>query len=565
MAPPQPRKGPTRIPQNPLMGGYSPYGPPNSGSPMDFTKGQGLPGQPTAAWPGGYSPYGPPNSGSPMYFTKGQGLPGQPTAAWPGGYSPYGPPNSGSPMRQGSFSPVIPRSTNPDVDMSQYGPVTQPSMQAGMLMPFSPAGGVMSAVGRANTAINNPLVLGIQRNMEIGQQSGPGASWRVGPQAPASPLTPAAQAQMDFMQRQEEARQQNRYGSPADPNRLTPDQKLQIAEQASLNREGSMQPGGAQMQQRFAPESPLGMRADTFQRGQMGVDRKEGVFIQEGGRGSNQTYLEFNKTREGALAAAQEKARARREDPTAQGYRSPEERAALIQQGLDRRQSAIEAGLPKQRAEEKRMKLQDRSLKRAVTRGLNPLSPQAQALYPEAAGRLRAARMGGGQPNVQANAANPLRTGPGGTVTAQDKENASTLASSIAYGVPGPPDKAGNPTQGPPPNPFVASMGADPENDPTIGKVHSGMIANLHSPTQVRPTPDDLRQLRNYADALSTLQGDDAFTGDGLVVPGLWKALVDIPADASDESFSKWYSRFIREAPVAGNESVGRWELPIGM
>jgi hypothetical protein len=549
MSPPQPRKGPTRVPQNPLMGGVPQiprvqFGAMPNGQmvPRDvLSPNQQLDWERARREAGGSSPISNPLMGDVPQVPRAQ------FGAMPGGQmiprevlNPAQQADWERARREAGGSPLV---TNPLTGGATSNAAAWGSITGGeFALPAAPAA-------------PSPTLQAIQQITQRGQL----ANSFVGPQSPLSTISPGAQSQMGFMQRQEAARQQNtRYGDFTPPAGQAYSNSLSLRPEdirsRLANREGSMQPGGAQMQQRFAPESPLGMRADTFQRGQMGVDRGEGVFIQEGGRGSNQTYLGFNNTQEGALAAAQEMARARREDRTAPGYRSPEERAALLQQGLDRRQSAIEAGLPKQRAEEKRMKLQDKSLKRAVTRGLNPLSPQAQALYPEAAGRLRAARMGGGQQNAPANAANPFASGPGGSVTPEDKVNAKTTARALVQGVPGPPDKDGNPTPGTAGNPFLQQLGisGDLDVEQSLDDVHQGLVANMESDTSVTPTVQDLRALHGYVLAMRTQHGDKSLKLPQTFIKSppiasfqhRWDEFANMPANASDQDFEKWYSRF---------------------
>lgn len=495
MAPPQPRKGPVRVPQNPLMGGVL-------GSQMPSLTGAFSP-PPTA------SPAGSPLTGSAGNF--------------------YGTPQmSQSPLSLATRGQMLADQNRQNSGMEQLtGQIqglTRQSQIQNPLLPSAPTAGVPSL------------------------------------------RSPAAQSQMDFIQRQESARQLNtRQGD------FSQSAGQQYANNLSLrpddmrdrlaSRDASLQPGGAQMQRRFAPESPLGQEADYYRRGQQGVDAGEGVFIQEGGYGSPQKYLGFNMSREQAETSAQEMAARRRTDRTAPGFRSEEQRAAQLQQGLDRRNKAIASGLPKRRAEEKKAALQDRTLKRAGMRGMNPLSPQAQALYPEAVGRLRAARPGG-----QAAPANPLAqsrpfaSGPGGTTTAQDKDNARTTVQGIAYGIPGPPDKDGNPTQGTPPNPFMVAMGADPDNAPSVRRVWEKMVENSRDSNGVTPTPEDVRQLRNYVDALTKINEDAIDVGGP--AGDMWKKLVQIPANASDDEFNKWYGQFIMATPT---QDPGRWDIPLGM
>lgn len=483
MAPPQPRKGPVRVPQNPLMGGVL-------GNQMPSFTGAFSPPPPAA-------PAGSPLTGVASNFYQSPQVPLSPLSTEARGQMLA----DNNRQNRGMESLI-----------GQIQGLTRQSQIQNPLLPSSPTAGVPTL------------------------------------------RSPAAQSQMDFMQRQESARQLNtRLGDFSQSagqqyvNNLSlrpDDMRDRLA-----SRDAAMQPGGVQMQRRFAPASPLGQEADYYRRGQQGVDAGEGVFIQPGGYGSPQQYLGFNNTREGAEQTAIAMAERRATDRTAPGFRSEEQRAAQLQQGLDRRKAAIAAGLPKQRAEAKKAALQDRTLKRAVMRGMNPLSPQAQALYPEAVGRLRAARSGG-----QAAPANPLRTGPGGTVTAQDKANARTIARGLVHGIPGPPDKDGNPTPGSDGNPFLQQIKVtgdlDAERD--IGSLHQGMVANLESSNPVTPSVEDLRAIQGYMNSIKTEHGDDATKLPQTFIKSppiamfqhRWDELAKMPANASDKELMDWYAKF---------------------
>jgi hypothetical protein len=497
MAPPQPRKGPTRVPQNPLMGGVP--------SPVGGPLGQMFPPR-----VGSFSQYQSPPAGSPL------------TGSAANFYQQ--PQLSRSPLNMASRVQAL-------AGMNQQN--------AGMESLIGQIQGLTQRSQAQNPMLPNSPLYGQQSRVE----------------------TPQLQAQRDFIQRQEAARQQNtRYGDFSPPAGQAYSNGLDISPEAMAARQaqrlGAMQPGGAQMQQRFGPASPLGQQASQYASDQARKDAGQGVFIQEGGYGQPQEFLPFNNTRLGAEANARAMAERRRTDPTAPGYRSEQKRTDQLKEGIKRREAALASGLPKQRAQEKMQRLQDRTLKRAVARGLNPLSPQAQAMYPEAAGRLLGARAGGGPaPANPLNPSNPFITGAGGKVTAQDQQNAETGGVALVHGAPGPPDKDGNPTQGPQGNPFLQHVGAAPDKvlDSDMGTVHAGMSANLTAANPVAPTPEDLRAVHAYAQAVRSKYGIEGMkTSPGFTATparraaehGVWKSLAELPANASDKELADWYGTF---------------------
>jgi hypothetical protein len=388
--------------------------------------------------------------------------------------------------------------------------------------------------------------------------------------------TPQLQAQRDFIQRQEAARQQNtRYGDFSQPAGQAYSNGLDISPEAMAARQaqrlGAMQPGGAQMQQRFGPASPLGQQASQYASDQARKDAGQGVFIQEGGYGQPQEFLPFNNTRLGAEANARAMAEQRRTDPTAPGYRSAQTRTDQLKEGLARRQAALASGLPKQRAQEKMQRLQDRTLKRAVARGLNPLSPQAQAMYPEAAGRLRGALAGGGL--APANPENPLPAITSSSPKTTDTVSAlDTAVGALMDGIPGPPDKNGNPTPGLPAGRFAAplrELGFDPKQDTSMSLPHKILVGLHNQGTSI--TPADAKELRTYAlrvqeHAKGTYRETSPFSGlTGILnrtafkrLPDMYQRLVNLPEDAPDSVYQKWVDdmgktlNLIRDEPVEG-------------
>jgi len=164
--------------------------------------------------------------------------------------------------------------------------------------------------------------------------------------------------------------------------------------------------------------------------------------------------------------------------------------------------------------------------KRDVMRGLNPMSPDAMALHPNAA---KAFQQGGAKPTMQ----NPIA--PGKTRTTQSMADADTVMTSLATA-----------------DPFISSLGARGKDDTSIASVNAGLQGLKDS--GVQPSPEHLRSLRAYAQAVKhrAAPGQDPWD---VYAPQVYDELVSMPDDATDEDLTNWWEKY-KQRPNMGNAAA---------
>jgi hypothetical protein len=162
---------------------------------------------------------------------------------------------------------------------------------------------------------------------------------------------------------------------------------------------------------------------------------------------------------------------------------------------------------------------------------MNPMSPQATAMFPEASARF--------QQNMQkqkpggSTMQNPIA--PGSTRTTQSMQDADTVMTTLATT-----------------DPFMASLGAQGREDNSIAAVNAGLQGLMQS--QVEPSPADLKSLRAYAQAVKhrAKPGQDPWD---VYAPQVFDDLVNLPEDASEDDFRKWWEKY-KQRPNMGNAAA---------
>lgn len=178
------------------------------------------------------------------------------------------------------------------------------------------------------------------------------------------------------------------------------------------------------------------------------------------------------------------------------------------------------------RRAERQAGLKERSFRKAVTRGLNPMSPEAQALFPQQVAKMR------GQSVAQANQ-NPMGSpiAAGAPNTAENLQARNSIRAGITQGVP-----ATATTPAIPPSPFIQSLGVTADASPA--DVETG-LNDMMLRSEV-PSPEGLKDLRILVGTYTGTDGDSPFASTE--VPDSWDALRNLPENASDEQLKSWWN-----------------------
>lgn len=359
------------------------------------------------------------------------------------------------------------------------------------------------------------------------------------------------------------------------------------------NSTSGQAPGTSQMQERFTGFNPLSMGAASNEAMLNAEAAGRGVVLQPGGYGSPLSFAPramsdqqvqgrlaglnnagnvidrnyrgpFSRQQADGSFAYTDKLTAAKDAAAAAGGND----AVLNQQVMDleernaQRMEAQEArrqawrerhgGMDSREYRRKNMEqdVERRALRRDMLQGLNPMSPQARALYPEMAQRL--------QPGAQAsNVPNPITAvtdtfTPGGRVTADSKQRATGFLKTLYSGTT---DASG---QQVPPSPYFAQMGLTGD-EPNLLGLHRGIQANLDS--GVDPSDEDLQQLYAAAKASEVAfkqPGRDVFSAeDGsledreslrLEVAPIFKKLIGMK-EPTIGNLRQWYDESYRRNP----------------
>jgi hypothetical protein len=356
----------------------------------------------------------------------------------------------------------------------------------------------------------------------------------------------------------------------------------------SVNNQFRMSPGGAQMQDRFGAGSPLtrsNVYSDPEQYRRVAereYKENDGVW---GGKGGTMpeyapTDAALSRAAESqkSLRAQQQQKRDSYSGPEGQGeeaYRKMVHERAL-QYAKDRADPTTAVGAARAKAlasrDARREKSSDLALRRMIARGGN--LQQLKKTRPEAYARMERTLKGEQAPQ------NPLLTRDS-TRTPRSLADADAVVDGVMNGVPGPPDKDGNPTMAAPPSRLSGSLkeaGYDPKNDDSMSVPHS-VVAGLFE-QGTTPEPDDVRALRALAvasrekrkgtaneanpfgDIVGGQQADQGLGGipqhvaDAL--PKLYDELADMPDNASDSQLHEWTRKLysVMQSPAPAGPPV---------
>ena len=167
--------------------------------------------------------------------------------------------------------------------------------------------------------------------------------------------------------------------------------------------------------------------------------------------------------------------------------------------------------------------------KRDVMRGLNPMSPQAIGLHPNAAKMF--------QQNMGNKMQNPLSASPERTLAGQ-QQSAANLA-----------DMAVN-------NPSISGLGVDPAQG--MRGIHQALTSRIDEDPNLTVTDDDLVAYQKYAremDNLSTDQNnqfDFGNTPEAKYESGLWKELAGLPD--TEQARAEWLDRYKKRKQGAAEQ-----------
>lgn len=218
-------------------------------------------------------------------------------------------------------------------------------------------------------------------------------------------------------------------------------------------------------------------------------------------------------------------------------------------------------GVGRQRRQERR---EQGKYDKAVRQGMNPMSPQAQALFPgqtKSFMEQRNANKGIGQAvqNPMAGAAS-AKFGPASSKpTLKQREAANTFLKEQATGL----DSAGNRV---PRSAILSGLGAQ---DTTVLGLHTGILGVLESGAD--PEVDDLREVHAAVLAMGKTQedpfnlyGGSAMFGSDKEAPfGPLYGELATQSEPTDEYLTDWWKRFRRMAnPVRGLGPVAGGLVP---
>jgi hypothetical protein len=212
----------------------------------------------------------------------------------------------------------------------------------------------------------------------------------------------------------------------------------------------------------------------------------------------------------------------------------------------DRRQKAENR---KERRATEKTRRDDVKFKHMVRQGMNPMSPQAKALFPEQTGGLA-----GGAPDIK-----DTPFAPNAPLTPDNARKAETMQSNMLSGYT---DATGKQH---PPEPLWPAIGV--EAGASIRDVHFGLYDYLNGGSDLSPA--DLNSLHQYAvlEKQNAVDGEDPFRisrwysmaegwgedsarAHDSVYASLWRELSEIPVGAPPRVLQAWETKY-REAQKA--------------
>jgi hypothetical protein len=379
------------------------------------------------------------------------------------------------------------------------------------------------------------------------------------PMVPGSPMAPPiyqpTQQQQSMIARAQAGASNNaQYGNFGPTPGMQYNQGLPQTQAGMANRIANQNPMYSGMRKQFDAGSPLGQRASQYGADQARADAGQGVFLQPGGYGSNQQFSPFDQAagrafmqnrlagttrsamlnprgpsnfamtqadgsiagtnRLGALRSA---VAANPRDPELQGALQAEElrqtglraeKAARHQQFLDDNGGMSANQLRRQREVGKKGQAR---YNRAVMQGMNPMSPQAQALFPDQTKAFTEQRNANRPGGV---AKNPMSEVPDRSLTGQGK-SAATMADLVKN------------------DPAISSLGLPPTAG--IPELHTALDARMQEDPNLSFADDELKSFQKFAkeaDNVSTDQNnqfDFGLSVTSRVTGDLWKELAALP------------------------------------
>lgn len=383
-------------------------------------------------------------------------------------------------------------------------------------VPLATPGSAVSAMQQQTASIRNTANQ-VNNMVSQSQQRFP---------APQNPMSvgvdPAAESarRLTPMMVQDAARQQNTpmngmTAYEANPLRLRPDQKLNLAEQSAARTiAGGVAADPTGLAGRFNPMAgQINAQADAVASGRgwyLGGQFVGATGNPQWGQAENmRRRVELNNAPQQATQEQRESAQARRAGAQRQFM---EENNGMNY--LQARRAERQAGL------------KERSFRKAVTRGLNPMSPEAQALFPQQVAKMK------GQPIAQANQ-NPMGSplAAGAPNTAENIQARNSIRAGITQGIP-----ATATTPAIPPSPFIQSLGVTADAAPA--DIETG-LNDMMLRGEV-PSPEGLKDLQMLIGTYTETEGDSPFAGTE--VEESWRALRGLPENASKEQLMGWWT-----------------------
>jgi hypothetical protein len=237
------------------------------------------------------------------------------------------------------------------------------------------------------------------------------------------------------------------------------------------------------------------------------------------------------------------------------------------QQGREQRRAKYDARVQKFKDEHGGMSarqfgIQSRQDKRenaryrkAIMQGMNPMSPQAQGMFPDQTRSFMEQRNATVK-NPMSTAANPFQSAPGGGVTPDDRQKAKDFLAKAAAG-------ATDPNTGAtiPPSSFIKNTGVTGSED-NIQDFHFGLQTQIQQ--GVTPSDDDLNTMQKYVQAMKAGHGNNQYDPFDMTygfegVSGLdakhteaFRPMYDELAgmkDVTPEKLREWWSRFSARVP----------------
>lgn len=447
-----------------------------------------------------------------------------------------------------SMAPQGPRTPQPDTASTFVNPV-----QTGRV-PMSPL--ASNARPQGNPFLDDQRTAMAEQGLTDRMNALTQRSQTLNPMGMAAPgqlpIDQYRDPRMDALMARENARLQNTPANPFvaemnDPNRMTPEMKQRFGESAvGYRMAGGVAADPTNGRSRFTGDNPLAQDTAEYAENLRRVAAGEGVMIQPGGRGSNQQFIGFNNTRQGAEAAVNARRDAGgfviRSGPLrGKAYNSPEAIAARKEFEAEKaaKHEAFKAAnggmnYAQARRANQRSDRMEGKFKKAVRQGLNPMSPQAFAMFPDQAAAAR-----GRYQNRDGAPKNPMETG----AYARGSNTVESRAASMARNV----DRESSP--------LFAAIGVQPGGG--IQSLDSGL-----SGWSGDVSDEMLKEIQGYAlDHKEASDSDNPFTVGGAgdrtseYRSGLWAELTSIPDDPAARR--AWYEKYRAHKNAVTNPMSG--------